>query len=251
VKDVGIFASIICLILLLPAASYASYDADCMKLLSDGVANSERFQKRRSHCASTFQRMFRMSRPFSDIECEAIADVMHELTILAKFKNGQAAVFAADKVSLERLATFLVRTQIVKVVYLPGTLLKIGETLKQACNVLGRDGCDAYDKFQGFTEKSRRPFSPKQELAIKWATFQSTPRKDLADTLRIYYQATDLDVETLQQSVEVSEKRTAREVLSIAFDPDETAQLYNHMVEPFIRAVYEKLATAVRGEQPH
>jgi hypothetical protein len=210
------------LYLFISATAFANYDGDCMKLLEKTGGQAIAFQQFRGEWEPLWRQNLGFARPLTDLEYETFMDLSHGLPLVATFGNKKVAVYTSGK-DLVKFAQGLKHGDIVSIKYRPESLALLGRIYKRACEVLGRPGCEYYDKYEGVSSPASRPFTPLEEQALKWSTLHMVPYKNKGSNLK------------------EARQRSAMAILATTFSPDDGARLYGWFVSPFIADAFKRL----------
>lgn len=225
----------------------ANYDSNCIEALHAGIPNSilrTRFSRWEKVLAERFQPI----RALTPVENEALMDFTHGLNIVAQFRNG-VRVLAMVEHGPEKTATLrdlLRQSSLEGVMYLPGSRGILGDIYAYACEVLARADCaPSYEMYSGLGSGVKRPFTPSEELILKWATLHMIPLGDVLLALR-QQNKSERDVLSELTILEASRNGEAHRLLAAQFKPDEALQLSRHVVTPYLRHAFDRIAQLYR-----
>jgi len=225
-------------LLIFSFASYASYNTSCLEQLTINKETSPALNDFYNQWIQTIRRIGGISRQISDLEYEACLDLNKGLSLRAKFGNGKQSEFKCEASSLEKLSRWMKRTNVVEVQFSEEALRRMGKVLKDACLALGHSGCEAYDNYIGFIDPQPRPFNPRAERAIKWATFHMFPTVQVAIRLRrLEHEERMMVLMEYHERVLIA----AQETLASEFRPVEAVLLFEKVVKPLLDAGFERV----------
>lgn len=228
-------------------AAFASYNKECLTLLSAEKPNREVLERVRKSWIEPIEAVYHVHRPISDVEAEAFVDLAKGLPIEAKFSDGRV-VTLDDDMALPTLAYLLQQGEMTEVVYLPQALQRLGETLKSACQIVGRPGCETYDHYAGLKDTRPRPFNSSEELAIKWSTLHLLPMRSFIP----YLNQQDPESQSgLLQNFYDHCRQSALTILRSAFPERDAQFLYAQLSSPLIDASFELLMQLKTGVKLH
>ena len=227
----------------------ANYDGDCLSALRGGVETPLLVQSYKAKWLEFLHDQLEIERPVSEVEFEALMDLIHDLPLVATFADGQRSILVLGDASLENLRTRLAHSAIVRVEHIPRASRKIAMILKAACQTLGRPDCELYDHdYPGLEAPARRPFSPREEQMIKWATLHQLPSDpDKATLARLAWQkiTEDYQKQTFQNQTQ------AGDLIMATLSRAEAEKLLGKYIYPLIQAAFERLEALVSGQRMH
>ena len=231
-------------ILICCSVSQASYNQNCLEQLTISPARSKHINQFREEWLLTFHRSG-IARAISDLEYEACMDLTKGLTFSATTEDGRKIDLRCDDSSIARLVRILRNWEILEVQYSPESLQRVGRLLQRACEASGRKNCSVYSSYQGWTDSVARPFSMKEERAIKWATLHLMPFRNLVASV------IDLPADERLESVSSHFERrlfAAQEILNEFFPRQEGQTIYSEFVYPILKASFERVLSVSDGD---
>src|SRR5665213_2585642 len=95
--------------------------------------------------------------------------------MLITFSDGTSGKFLYDKISLNKLLSTLQTRNVLVAVYLEPAKEKVRPVMLGSCQAANREGCEVYREYVGLLEPRKRPFTQREEQALKWAAIYQEP----------------------------------------------------------------------------
>jgi hypothetical protein len=226
------------LIPLLCAPAHATYDRACMALLNPNTKQAEAFAFARDEWTASIRNVFGIHRDLSETEFEAFMDISHGLALKAKFANGTIGLFEHNAPNMEKLTKLLRASELVEVKHYPETSMEVGNLFLGACAVVGRENCNTYADFQGWTSTEPRPFSMLEERAIKWTTLHLIPPDSMGKVHQAWSEEQRKKNYTLALEAKIA---LALYLIAAVFSEEDADALYNKLVVPYIEAGFQRV----------
>jgi hypothetical protein len=224
------------------APAFPTYDDECIRsLLRDEQKWLVGYRFARE---AQLHDELQVRREFSDVEAEAAADILHGLVLFARFTNGKRGLFAWDYRSAAKLSDLLRVTKLDSVQYLPASIATLRKIFTSACEILKRKNCEVYATYTNLSDDSVRPFTKRQELALKWATVHMAPSTEQAAMARDTIRKSPA-VQEYFELLERPRQETAQNILLATFSPVAAERLYTSLAQPYIAQSYKDLSLAV------
>ena len=185
-----------------------------------------------------------VTRGLSDLEFEAIVDVLHDLSLRAFLSGGEEVVLIDHPRAWAALNSVLELGQFLRVEYNHTALRRIADIYANACRVLKRDGCEIYDDALNFQSKSQRPFSAIQEQVLKWATLHQLQAESTIDLLA----QVEPEVRQMQmQAIKAMRLALSHQLLDQVFTREEVTLIYHQFAKPLIDSTHENVERRIRN----
>lgn len=243
----GKLVTSLCILAAYSAPALANYDVKCMELLvKRSNTPNDAFKKFREEWKEPLLRPWNLSRPLSDVEFEAFMDAFHGLSFTATFRDGHTMGYDGKRESLILFAKRLQRSTLTQVQYNPSALEKLAHIYQDACVALGRDHCENYDTYSGWLAGEPRPFSDREEQALKWSTLFQVPARELAAR---YREMGSVETVTRFHARSLTARQTMAMYLLIStFGSSEGSRLFQSYVNNYLTAAFDRLYRLYRGE---
>jgi hypothetical protein len=250
IKQIYIVAILFSMFLSAPAR--ANYDKKCFQLLTKTPEQVEAFEDWKQNWDGVFYSAIGINRPATEVEYEAMMDITHDLALTAAFEGGEKVSLRKDHESIKKLELLLIKSELIEAIYSQDSLAKLGDLYKKACVILERNGCEVYDRYRGLKDTEPRPFSPLEELIIKWCTFHMASDRAMAAkmvSLRNTGQASERQIDAIHARAESEITRTAKGIFSVTFIPQEADFLFTQLIQPYISASFARTYDLYKGKR--
>jgi hypothetical protein len=236
----------------LSAPARANYDKECFQLLTKTPKQAEVFEDWKKNWDSVFYSVIEIKRVATEVEYEAMMDITHDLALIATFADGKKVPLRKNAESINKLEWLLRKSELIEAAYLRESLVKLRDLYKKACVILKRDRCELYGRYRGLKDTEQRPFSPLEELTIKWCTFHMASDRSMAVkmiSLRNTGQASERQIDEIHARAESEITRTAKGLLTVIFIPEEADLLFTQLVQPYISASFARTYDWYKGKR--